>query len=567
MNTYRSADGLDPEFAITDEARSFRSTASSHTEYDASGQAMSAVFPDDAVSTSPLAMLGSLDNAQVTEGVLVDESSADPSSPRALLPSFNISGQAGNVERLGTNRLRITIPLFNSNPGVTDATVAGERGQGNIARTYHRRDGKWVLEELVLTSELTAGKESVRTREVMRLRNVQWYENKAEDARRRAARQQASQSQTAVRDPLMVSRVPQGKLAPGRPSLAEETCIVECDSSGGSSGGGGGSSSSTGQNVVFQHGGFSSGSTWDRMDPWLSASFSFATKLKPSLSDKDRIEDQATDLIGRMEGTGQSNFLMIGHSNGGLISRNVAQRRGDLITGVVTVSSPHDGVLLALNTKSAVNRFLQGRADRLFGGCSSIYADPGCWLAGQLTQRAIPLVVNWAIDQTVPMVNDVQPKGRSDFLNRLNSTPEAFTRVGIENHAKKRFVFMRMIGDSFNNPEDWNGGRNIAKYTQWAYTGFQACRVVGTLTGNFSAAGACAQIARRLDDVDRGYDRLTAPGEKTDGLVQGSSQAYPNATRRYAINNSDSHVGEVKSDLVRNRLTETLQAQFQVPTK
>ncbi len=68
-----------------------------------------------------------------------------------------------------------------------------------------------------------------------------------------------------------------------------------------------------------------------------------------------------------------------------------------------------------------------------------------------------------------------------------------------------------------------------------------------------------------MDDLDRLWDRLTAPGDRSDGIVQGASQVYPNATRQYPINRGDSHVGENKSNLTRDQLRNAFVNVFAVP--
>jgi pimeloyl-ACP methyl ester carboxylesterase len=313
------------------------------------------------------------------------------------------------------------------------------------------------------------------------------------------------------------------------------------------------------ENVVFQHGGFSNGGTWALMDPWLSATFNFGgTKLVPSLNSTDRLDAQATDLIGRMSVTGQTNFVMIGHSNGGLLSRAVAQRRPDLVKGVVAVSSPHDGVLLARNGKAALNRFLTERSNALYAGCMRPVGDAACWLAWFFTNYSIPRVVDWSIDATAPMINDVQPRGASAFLNQLNATPEGFPRAGVEDWSKKRFILARLGGDALCGPTNRGcGGRTLARYALWTYDGFRVCQIYASLTLRLSTARWCGNIAHSMDVIDGAYDRVSAPGEASDGIVQGTSQTYPR-TARYIVQDADSHPGETKSDRTKGSISDAL---------
>lgn len=82
------------------------------------------------------------------------------------------------------------------------------------------------------------------------------------------------------------------------------------------------------------------------------------------------------------------------------------------------------------------------------------------------------------------------------------------------------------------------------------------------MTGYIEAAFWCGYIAGSMDAIDRGWDEITAPGESSDGLVQGSSQIYPFASRQYPIHDADSHVGETRSDKVRPVLFDALDEDF-----
>ncbi len=74
----------------------------------------------------------------------------------------------------------------------------------------------------------------------------------------------------------------------------------------------------------------------------------------------------------------------------------------------------------------------------------------------------------------------------------------------------------------------------------------------------------CGKAHRALDITDRWWDNLTAPGMRSDGIVQGPSQVYPNALEQRPVNAGDSHVGEVKSPETRRELNYLLGSKFSV---
>jgi pimeloyl-ACP methyl ester carboxylesterase len=152
------------------------------------------------------------------------------------------------------------------------------------------------------------------------------------------------------------------------------------------------------QNVVFQHGFISSGKTWDRMRGWLNPLFEFGRETVPSLPSTDRLASQGTDLVNLLSGA-QNDSVLIGHSNGGLISRDVAQRRPDLATGVLTMDTPHQGVLLDLTGRAALAGGLSEGINSLasLAGCTSPGDNAACALAAFLAVDSFPMV-NFALD-------------------------------------------------------------------------------------------------------------------------------------------------------------------------
>jgi hypothetical protein len=304
------------------------------------------------------------------------------------------------------------------------------------------------------------------------------------------------------------------------------------------------------------------------MDPWLSRDFYFGAKVVPSLSSFGSLRGQADQLIQEMESTWQRGFVIVGHSQGGLIARDVTQRRGDLSRGVITIGTPHRGAVLATNSRSAVANIMAERFNSLYRGCRSPSDDAGCYIAAFLGTYISFYVLDFAFDAAYPATGDLQPG--SGFISTLNSNTEPFTRVGIQSYAEKRWVLARVIAESRREcpPDAGCGGRNWANYVSYAYNGFWGCSIIAGLIGYYDVAYGCANIAFSMDSMDATWNTLSAPGsERTDGIVQGSSQVYPGGDRQYPINRGDSHTGETKSDLVHPRLREALDVYFNVPQR
>ena len=62
---------------------------------------------------------------------------------------------------------------------------------------------------------------------------------------------------------------------------------------------------------------------------------------------------------------------------------------------------------------------------------------------------------------------------------------------------------------------------------QYAYDGFAGCALFAYLDGDFGVGQVCRYIYQAMDGVDGTWDRFTAPGDNSDGIVQGQSQGTP----------------------------------------
>lgn len=140
----------------------------------------------------------------------------------------------------------------------------------------------------------------------------------------------------------------------------------------------------------------------------------------------------------------------------------------------------------------------------------------------------------------------------------------AFIRVGIESYSAKRWLLERTIFDGLCNPDANCGGRNAVRWTNRAYGGFRGCQVISAFVGDWNSFTVCTYILNAMDYSDATWDRITAPNDHSDGVVQGVSQVYPRALFNYVIPGGDSHTGEPKSDQVKTRIESAFDNYFGV---
>jgi pimeloyl-ACP methyl ester carboxylesterase len=526
FNMYPTDPPADPTLSLTDVISKVQVLNGQATVFDSSGNPLPTALPQNPQSPSPrspappsaLSLLGAMPAASVLNYLVTSN------------PAQAARSMGGTVQATGPSTDQVNVPNHSSSAG-------------NLTLTYQNAGSVWKLQQMTLSPALPHRQAS----STVQVANLGWNQNGAGDARR------ARLASTAQAPPSSASLTFQAP-APSSPGTAP--LQVQQSFAPGA------------QNVVFQHGIFSSGATWNRMTGWLNPLFEFGAEVIPSMpkSGTERLATQGTSLVNILDGSQHNDFVLIGHSQGGLISRDASQRRPDLSLGVITVDTPHTGALIDLTGRIALAQALGDGINDLFaaGGCTTPFDNPACALGDFLANFSFPMV-NFALDSAIPATQDLDPVPQNTYLTNLNNNAESFTRVGIEGHASKRFVLMRLGGDAFSNPDATFGGRNIAAATTATYFAFRGCEAIALIAGDFDTAAFCGGIADVMDAIDLFWDSLTAQGDSSDGIVQGSSQHYSGATASYVIGGADSHVGAARSDKVRDRLADALDRQFFVP--
>ncbi len=499
--------------------------------YDAFGSQIPFTRPDAGPATNPLSLLAPFTRLDLTAGLVTAD--------LAL-----VAGD-GAIEYPSADNALIT----NTLGGPTGSTVR---------RLFVQRGEDWVIKELAVEETTSDELGAVLRVQSFAFEDLVWNVNEAENARRAAL--------PSPSDPPRDDGQWAPLAMPPQPAEAPDEDSAQLTQA-----------SAFGQNVVFQHGILSSGNAWYFMDPALSSQFILGTKLRPSLDWTRHLNDQAASLTNQIQATGESDFLLIGHSQGGLVARRTAQDRPDLVRGVVTFGTPHQGArVLAIGRQTAIE-LLVPQIERLLGFCNS--SATACFIGNAIASVAVDLLFNIVLDATLPDFADLVPG--SGFLAEVNSNPEPFTKVGIENVAFKRWLWMRLLGDAVCLPTETCNGRNLAFFTELAYLGFRFCELIaleecfrcGVPTcDSCQVAVICGRIGNVMDSIDERFnfvvsddDYLGFPFLGGDGIVNSSSQLYPGADARYAILGGDAHPGETDSDLVLAALTAALDQQFQVP--
>jgi uncharacterized protein (TIGR03437 family) len=460
----------------------------------------------------------------------------------------------GKVTTLAANRMRVE---SSAPASVTSGNLAAED-----ACDYVLRNGVWVMESCTLTTTsytLVNGRvEYFKNTSTHDFAVLSQSVNEANEQRRgRAAPNPRTRSAIGTITSLVTAAVAQPRATASRASPAQNVASIP-----------------GGQNVVFQHGIFSSGKTWERMDGWLAPQFAFGNDLRPDLPSVARITAQRDQLATLLDQSGGKDYILIGHSNGGLVSRSLAQARPDLVRGVITNSTLHNGAILAQAVRDEAARGIRAAASHLGLGCRTPFDAISCFLTWVVQDPFVSsAIASYAFDAAIPVTQDMRPA--SPFIAQLNSAAESFPRVSIENKSDPRWVAFRVLGDNFCNPDSGCGGRAWASYVNAVYIALRTCVPVALSLGYFdiqnflfyrNIARQCSHAAGALDAVDNYWNKLYSNNTGGDGIVNIDGQRW-NGAQAVRIASADSHQGVNKSDKVRDALVRVLDQQFQVPRR
>ena len=496
------------------------------TVFDQNGAPIPYVLPVSNVPAfNPLSLLGSNPGSSILSQLVVS----------------NISTQATKTNA------QIS---YSGSDALLSGTYSSGGSSGTVGWNYVQSGSLWIATH----ASLSVSRPNYNATRTLQFSNVNWNANATNDAAR------ASKGSTAVSPPAATTATPAALTA-----SSSSNCVPFETNQGGA------------QNVVFQHGFFSSGCTWWRMEPWLNQHFRFGIELAPSLNSLDNLTNQGTALINDINSAGGTGYILIGHSQGGLISRYAAQyfqqNKPGTTMGVLTLDTPHQGAPLAALAQGTIQNVLLGDMLNIFGdvGCSSPFDNILCYLVALQYSGVSEQLIN------IGALTDLVPG--SAFLTNLNSQAENFRKAAVVGNTPRRWIEVR-VADEFIfkgcNPEDGCGERNVVFIYGIIYDIVQISWDIAEfdciLTDDpyaCAVADFLLPIWVDMDIADLDYNVLAAGGSPEDGIVPSSSQNYPSGSAvQYPISNADSHMGATRSDRARNALEQALSSpQFNVPTQ
>lgn len=627
------SDGADATTAVMPQITSQDLAGDYLTDINPYGYSLVTSTPGAMSAAPAMDLVGSTANGDITAGLLVDladtivfsQSVSTAGTPqlsanRTPLSASSVGAGASDTsaarafaraskgEKIRSRLHGIDIDVRASPDGaivvedVATGSTVGSLSAGAVSptkgdrhtRKFRKHGSGWILEED--RAEFDADDERGRRRmaNVTTYSNVKVHKNAKRDAERHALRPTTdwiprvggtpAQPSTFTTSSAMNSRgamlVPRG---PNRIEVCGDVCAgggyvppapppfgVEppCDPSTVANVG----SSPANLNILYQHGFASSARTWCTMSKLVRERFEVSREIRHSLSWPSSYEDQAAQLQSLFRNDASAYpgpYVLIGHSNGGIVNRYMAQQIQDpsLVYGVVTISSPHAGVYLA-NTSE---RILVGALSIPFTGAAmgcdianAYICTQGRNLAGQVAAALAPVLASGLY----PVLQEMRTN--SPFHGTINARGDAAYRVaGVQNRVWDRWSAWRLLADYQQCAEGYilcdEFSRNYVTSVDKNYHHFIKCAVVSGIfgivfPGSRRAAVACAKNAAWLRGADFAYKRLSVGSYHGDAVVPEFSQMYPGAppVLQFLVDDSNSHVGETRSRLTANGVLRAL---------
>jgi pimeloyl-ACP methyl ester carboxylesterase len=348
------------------------------------------------------------------------------------------------------------------------------------------------------------------------------------------------------------------------------------------------------QPVVLQHGFLSNAGTFDQLAPWLEQNLYVSTS-RYTTGWNSPYEKQASRLlqsIGHLPDT----TILVGHSNGGLIARRVANMRRT--KGFVTIGTPHTGAplaaslmnggveLLASSLQSAGNtaREFYGRPE--FDHPDDSFRYSALWAAS--AEASLGSIIGFVAagmrvldDLGVTVLTDMQPG--SGFFNAINTSGALQQELAFV--GGPRVAFNSSVRPNWFYPEYmiWKGlmasqSLPLSESTDatigtllMAYDHYAWYYVPGDMYSYEKQTYAVYWLwaAATLSGIDMSWCQLigawTGGGcEAADGIAPVSRQYHPGVG---AVNLSiygPAHQEEISSTEFRNALSKALQQRFLV---
>lgn len=335
---------------------------------------------------------------------------------------------------------------------------------------------------------------------------------------------------------------------------------------------------SSGPRVALQHGILTDCGTWRGYGPdlWTRGTNLPALRVTTTGSSQTYAV-QASALTTATQGTQAGPWVVIGHSNGGIVARKALSLNSpSIINGIITLNSPHAGASITQwNRQLAFAAGFSVTSNAAFvtistvigapvigelGGAISGLVGPGLLFGGAGLGTAL-------LQASQPVFAEMQPgPNAAGGLNQPGAEANGATvlRFGLYSETSRDWLSVRIACDFLN--KDSNACvKRMKRASRFAFI----TALVGTIAGfaGFSPGFAVAAFAgswlAKMKALDLLYKWMVDGNTNGDGVVSSYSQrAMPNAATVTRIPNDPDHLSATTSKDAQRAAEIILRARF-----
>ena len=570
-------DTVDAGIGETDEAVNFSLVGGGTTATNAYGGTVQLLTSDEmSVATEFRSQLGNLNYVPpLVDGF--DQALDQTYLTRASgLAQASASAVPADAEIVVLPSLPVGMTLIEIAPGIVESTqdVALPGGRRSKYAQYALVGKSWRLRKLQLQDRIQVNGRSELHETTTIVRSVRVRRNRTRDLLRRASKVVASESDVlAYEAPYhprpLIEEVPEESPQPP-PAPQPVSCVF-----------GGARVNTTGPRIALQHGVLTDACTWgSAYGPNLFQRGANLRALRVSQTASDQpYADQAASLNAQLQATQVGPWVVVGHSNGGIVARKAHALYGSArVSGIVTMDSPNQGATItqynrqfALSTTAALigTGALNGAAwavtklganpvlERISNSVLKKYGPGLLFVAGGIA----PVFLSG--NQNVFL--DMQPGANSaGGLNQPGNEQFNITRIALFSESPRSWLSVRVACDFLG--KDGNAcvrNMRIANRLSWVTA------IAGTIAGvagwapGFALARGALAMSASATALDKVWKFLVDGGTSGDGIVSSYTQrALPGRQAELRISGDPTHQKVTRSFAAKQLAEQQLRERF-----
>ena len=494
--------------------------------------------------------------------------------------SASAAAASAAISPNGATAILATIPagtdVFERSPGVVEVTARATLGNGSREKrsVYALAGRMWQLQSMHTMEQFDVqGHRGFREVDAT-VKSIRIRRNAAKDAMRAHAGQLAVAPDqvlfTLPTPPKKLLIVPPVDSGPSPGPTGPPTSGPDCEF--------GVTRNAAGPRVVLDHGILSDCGTWRGygQDLWARGTNLKALKVVTTGSAQSYTA-QANSWLAQILPLQAGAYVVVGHSNGGIVGRKVAQLWGSSrVAGIITADSPHAGASITQwNRQMALGTAFAFTSDAAFTTISIIVGSPVIGeIGGAIANVAGPGLLFVTAGLGTKLLQDrqdvfaeMQPgPDAASGMNQPGAEPYTANRFTLYSESPRKWLSVRLACD-FLGQDGENCVKKMKRASRFAFlTAFigTVAGVVGFAPGFAVAAYAGGWLAKMVA-LDAVYKWMVDGNTNGDGIVSSYSQrSMPESILETRISGDPSHLRVTTSreakNLIETRLRQTFGA-------